>query len=87
MTETKAAPAAGNIGLFVDIGNESFFSNLEVTPKLSFGSKVNREEFSLLFSLRARKFRFTHHAGLAPRCIAKPGVAICGKYESSHSFD
>ena len=32
LTETKAAPAAGNIGLFVDIGSESFFSNLEVTP-------------------------------------------------------
>ena len=28
----KAAPAAGNIGLFVDIGSESFFFNLEVTP-------------------------------------------------------
>lgn len=32
LTETKAAPAAGNIGLFVDIGSESFFFNLEVTP-------------------------------------------------------
>ena len=32
LIETKAAPAAGNIGLFVDIGSESFFSNLNVTP-------------------------------------------------------
>ena len=32
LTETKAAPAAGRIGLFVDIGSESFFSNLKVTP-------------------------------------------------------
>jgi hypothetical protein len=32
LIETKAAPAAGNIGLFVDIGSESFFSNLKVTP-------------------------------------------------------
>jgi hypothetical protein len=31
-TETKAAPASGSIGLFVDIGSESFFSNLKVTP-------------------------------------------------------
>jgi hypothetical protein len=31
-TETKAAPSAGNIGLFVDIGSESFFSDLRVTP-------------------------------------------------------
>ena len=30
--ETMAVPAAGNIGLFVDIGSESFFSNLRVTP-------------------------------------------------------
>jgi hypothetical protein len=32
LTETKAAPSAGNIGLFVDIGSESFFSDLRVTP-------------------------------------------------------
>jgi hypothetical protein len=32
LIETKAAPAAGNIGLFVDIGSESFLSNLKVTP-------------------------------------------------------
>jgi hypothetical protein len=32
LTETKAAPAGGSIGLFVDIGCESFFSNLKVTP-------------------------------------------------------
>ncbi len=32
LTETKSAPAAGNIGLFVDIGSESFFSDLRVTP-------------------------------------------------------
>jgi len=32
LTETKAAPAGGSIGLFVDIGSESFFSNLKVTP-------------------------------------------------------
>ena len=32
MLETMAVPAAGNIGLFVDIGSESFFSNLKVTP-------------------------------------------------------
>jgi hypothetical protein len=32
LTETKAAPAGGSIGLFVDIASESFFSNLKVTP-------------------------------------------------------
>ena len=32
LTETMAAPVAGRIGLFVDIGSESFFSNLKVTP-------------------------------------------------------
>ena len=32
LSETKAAPAAGSIGLFVDIGSESFFSNLKLTP-------------------------------------------------------
>jgi Domain of Unknown Function (DUF1080) len=32
LAETKSAPAAGNIGLFVDIGSESFFSDLRVTP-------------------------------------------------------
>jgi Domain of Unknown Function (DUF1080) len=31
VTETKAAPAAGAVGLFVDIGNESYFSNLTIT--------------------------------------------------------
>jgi hypothetical protein len=29
---TYDASAASNIGLFVDIGSESFFSNLKVTP-------------------------------------------------------
>jgi hypothetical protein len=33
LPETKAAPVAGDIGLFVDIGSESFFSNLAVTPR------------------------------------------------------
>jgi hypothetical protein len=32
LAETKAAPTVGNIGLFVDIGSESFFSNLKMTP-------------------------------------------------------
>jgi hypothetical protein len=32
LTETKAPSATGSIGLFVDIGSESFFSNLKVTP-------------------------------------------------------
>jgi hypothetical protein len=32
LTETKGAPVAGGIGLFVDIGSESFFSNLKITP-------------------------------------------------------
>ncbi len=32
VTEPKAAPVAGDIGLFVDIGSESFFSHLSVTP-------------------------------------------------------
>jgi hypothetical protein len=31
LTETKAKPVAGDIGLFVDIGSESFFSNLKIT--------------------------------------------------------
>jgi hypothetical protein len=31
--ETKAAPFAGAVGLFVDIGSESFFSNLKITPR------------------------------------------------------
>jgi hypothetical protein len=30
LTETKAAPVAGDIGLFVDIGSESCFSNLKI---------------------------------------------------------
>lgn len=33
LTETKGAPVAGDIGLFVDIGSESFFSNLKITPR------------------------------------------------------
>ena len=32
LSETKAAPVAGAVGLFVDIGSESFFSNLKITP-------------------------------------------------------
>jgi hypothetical protein len=31
VTETKATPAAGAVGLFVDIGSESYFSNLTIT--------------------------------------------------------
>jgi hypothetical protein len=31
VTENKAAPAAGAVGLFVDIGSESYFSNLTIT--------------------------------------------------------
>lgn len=31
LTQTKAAPVAGDVGLFVDIGSESFFSNLVIT--------------------------------------------------------
>jgi hypothetical protein len=33
VTETKAAPVAGDVGLFVDIGSESFFSNLKITRR------------------------------------------------------
>ena len=33
LSETKAAPVAGAVGLFVDIGSESFFSNLMITPR------------------------------------------------------
>jgi hypothetical protein len=33
VSDTKAAPDAGAIGLFVDIGSESFFSNLKITPR------------------------------------------------------
>jgi hypothetical protein len=33
LSETKAAPVAGAAGLFVDIGSESFFSNLKITPR------------------------------------------------------
>jgi hypothetical protein len=33
MTETKATPISGDIGLFVDIGSESFFSNLKITSR------------------------------------------------------
>jgi hypothetical protein len=32
-TETKATPVAGAVGLFVDIGSESFFSNLKITRR------------------------------------------------------
>jgi hypothetical protein len=32
LSETKAAPVAGALGPFVDIGTESFFSNLKITP-------------------------------------------------------
>jgi 3-keto-disaccharide hydrolase len=33
LTETKATPVAGAVGLFVDIGSESFFSNLKITRR------------------------------------------------------
>jgi hypothetical protein len=33
LSQTKAAPVAGAVGLFVDIGSESFFSNLRITPR------------------------------------------------------
>ena len=33
VTETKAALVTGAVGLFVDIGSESFFSNLVITPR------------------------------------------------------
>jgi hypothetical protein len=33
LRETKAAPVAGAVGLFVDIGSESFFSDLKITPR------------------------------------------------------
>ena len=33
LSETKAAPVAGAVGLFVDIGSESFFANLKITPR------------------------------------------------------
>ena len=33
LRETQAAPVAGAVGLFVDIGSESFFSNLKITPR------------------------------------------------------
>ena len=33
MSETKAAPVARAVGLFVDIGSESFFSNLKITAR------------------------------------------------------
>ena len=32
ISETEAAPAAGAVGLFVDIGSESYFSNLTISP-------------------------------------------------------
>ena len=33
VAETKAAPATGAVGLFVDIGSESYFSNLAIRPR------------------------------------------------------
>jgi hypothetical protein len=33
LSEAKAAPGAGAVDLFVDIGSESFFSNLKITPR------------------------------------------------------
>ena len=33
LNETKAAPVAGAVGLFVDIGSESFSSDLKITPR------------------------------------------------------
>jgi hypothetical protein len=33
LTEGKAEPVAGGIGLWVDIGTEGYFSNLRVTPR------------------------------------------------------
>jgi hypothetical protein len=33
VTDPKAVPVAGAIGLFVDIGSESHFSNLTITPR------------------------------------------------------
>lgn len=32
ISEPKAIPQFGKVGLFVDIGTEAFFSNLEITP-------------------------------------------------------
>ena len=34
VTEPKSAPVAGNIGLFVDIGTQAYFSDLRVEPRL-----------------------------------------------------
>ena len=31
--EPKAAPVAGNVGLWVDIGTEAYFANLRITPR------------------------------------------------------
>jgi hypothetical protein len=33
LTDSKAAPAAGDIGLWVGIGTEGYFTNLRVTPR------------------------------------------------------
>ena len=33
LTENKAEPAIGKIGLWVDIGTEGYFSNLMVTQR------------------------------------------------------
>jgi hypothetical protein len=33
VAETKATPATGAVGLFVDIGSESYFSNLTISPR------------------------------------------------------
>jgi hypothetical protein len=33
LTDPKAAPAAGDVGLWVGIGTEGYFTNLRVTPR------------------------------------------------------
>ncbi len=33
VAETKSTPAIGAVGLFVDFGSESFFSNLSIRPQ------------------------------------------------------
>jgi hypothetical protein len=33
LTESKAAPVAGGLGLWMDIGTEGYFGNLRVTPR------------------------------------------------------
>ena len=44
LSETKAAPAAGAVGLFVDIGSESLFSNLKITPRRATCRTIRRQE-------------------------------------------